>query len=539
MSHDSAWTNPNLLPRLGDCVHIHRPVEPGSPWVLQRGTKRYFRVSEAVGLLAEKLDGSMTAPELAISLGPPWTPPLVEQVLSRFRDAGILDDETPHRYSRVRFSPPMTIQLTLLDPSRVLTPALPVIRTLAGRTAGGLAAAIVLAGILVLAGATGEIRETLSRPQPLGVYGGVAIGALLTTALHEFGHGAVLTHHGGSPTRMGVMLFYLAPAFFCDVSDGWRLPHPWQRVQVAMAGVATQVVVGGLAALTIPLTPMGPLRAGIVLFATVMLASAALNLLPFVKFDGYIALMSHLDKPGLRDRAMTDARRAVARVLFGGRYAKELGNSRWAVPYGIGCIAFPAYLILQAAALWIDLVAALGWGGTVAVLLVVAGITSAVVRGGVRLGREALIAGAPPWRIVAGLAGVAGGALLLASHVHVPLEATGGYFTDSHGQVHVVLPVSTDSRIVEEERDVVFETSGIALRDQVGTGRLDSTSPHTIQGPLAAVTPFPSDLTTVFTSAYVASVDAPLQYSVGRARVIGPEVTLIDWIASTHLRPAL
>lgn len=26
------------------------------------------------------------------------------------------------------------------------------------------------------------------------------------------------------PSRMGVMLFYLLPAFFCDVSDGWRLP---------------------------------------------------------------------------------------------------------------------------------------------------------------------------------------------------------------------------------------------------------------------------------------------------------------------------
>ena len=44
-----------------------------------------------------------------------------------------------------------------------------------------------------------------------------------------------------------------------------------------------------------------PVRSELILFASGAFLGGLLNLIPFVKFDGYLALMSHVDVPRLRD----------------------------------------------------------------------------------------------------------------------------------------------------------------------------------------------------------------------------------------------
>ena len=66
--------------------------------------------------------------------------------------------------------------------------------------------------------------------------------------------------------------------------------------------------------------------------------------------------------------AIADARRTLARKLFGGTYPREL-RTRWTVWYGLACLAFPAYLLATAAALWVDLLQRAGVVGLSIVLL--------------------------------------------------------------------------------------------------------------------------------------------------------------------------
>lgn len=96
------------------------------------------------------------------------------------------------------------------------------------------------------------------------------------------------------------MLLYLSPAFFCDVSDGWRLSRD-KRVAVSLAGIFSTFMLAGVCSLlrlALPLPEfMAPLIVG-------LYVGAIVNAIPTIKFDGYIALMSWKNKPFLRDKAM-------------------------------------------------------------------------------------------------------------------------------------------------------------------------------------------------------------------------------------------
>lgn len=68
------------------------------------------------------------------------------------------------------------------------------------------------------------------------------------------------------------------------------------------------------------------------------------NLIPFVRFDGYIALMSALDEPNLRSRTMRDGADFLTRLLFGGQPSGRSVNTWWSVPFGVASLIAPVVL---------------------------------------------------------------------------------------------------------------------------------------------------------------------------------------------------
>ena len=331
-------------PRLAECVALHPPQGEAGSWIIQRGESRYFRVTPDVARLAAEFDGERDHQQLALALGAPWRTADVGTVVTKLAGTGMLDDGSGFsrkRTPRIRLAPPLTVQLSLLHPGKTLA----VLKPLVGRAMSGAGlvtlAALAVAGLLSLVLQLGALRLALTSPQPFLTYVLIFAGILLTTGIHEVAHGAVLTYYGGRPSRLGVMLFYLSPAFFCDVSDGWRLGVKADRVRVALAGIAVQIVVASMAAVLALSLPGSAVKAGLLLFAAATYLAAAFNLVPFIKLDGYIALMSHLDVSHLRQRAMVDGRRALARALFGGRYRRELPDLPWSSWYGLACMGFP------------------------------------------------------------------------------------------------------------------------------------------------------------------------------------------------------
>lgn len=533
------------LPKLAHGVSVHEPVEDGAPWIIQHD-HRYFRVQPDLVKLALAIDGDRDHGNLARYLGPPWTTETVTAAIERLAASRLLHNGEPAEQSSqssrtITFIPPLTVQLTLLRPERLFCRLSPLIRLLTSRPAQYAAGLLALSGIAALAYQRQPLMSALGQPLPLSTYFALVVGALLTTAIHEFGHGAVLNHHGGRPGRMGLMLFYLAPAFFCEVTDGWRLPRKQQRVAVALAGIATQIVIAGGAAVA-SLCAEGHLRDGLVLFAALTYVFGLLNLTPFVKMDGYIALMSHLDLPHLRENALHDAHRFTSRILFGGRYSSlddlRLPHISWAIPFGLACMLFPLCLVAAVLQIWAGSLQRLGVYGA---LLLLGGAGYFAYRLGrvlLRAVREARTRGASVIRIVTVLAlGFATAAAVL-SLIKVPYSIDGGYLIRDNGQAELFLDPTVNRSLITSNASVSLYQAGLVTRTLTGEAKVTSHHGSDTTAPLAAFIPVQSKMEAVPALSYPLMATKAPKNPVGAAQVDAGMLPLGEWLYMKFIAPA-
>lgn len=505
----------------------------------------YLRVGADLARLIEGLDGRSDHEELALRLGPRWSADTVRQAVERLHGAGLIDDgqgKPKDARRRLKFVPPLTVQLTLFRPGRVFAGIVRSGRGLANRVSLLLLLAVAVAGIVALLASPARTVAILGAPLPWQAYLAVIVAGVVATTLHELGHGVALMHQGGRPSRLGVMLFYLVPAMFCDVSDAWRLPRPRQRVVVALAGVLVQAVVGGVAALAAVLLPLpDAVEAGLVVFAVISYAAGVLNLIPFAKFDGYIALMSHLDRPNLRSDAIADARDETARVLLGGRRGeRRLPDLSWAVPYGLACLAFPVLLVLTVLGVYSDVLARAGVVGALVLAGVAVYLIFLAVRGAVRLITTARRHGAR-WGRIAGVV-TAGVAAVVAALVAVPVQygIAGGYVTTQGSSYFVVMEGTQMIETPSVGDEVTMYQSGILLAQQRGTGHVTSDSARQIEAPVEAFVPLDAvDDAVLPATAWPIESSGPVAQGPGTAVLDLGDRPLGQWLYLTYVAPVL
>ena len=146
----------------------------------------------------------------------------------------------------------------------------------------------------------------------------LVVFTLAITMMHEFAHGWACKHFGGDVEEMGVlMIFYVLPAMYCNVSDIYRIGKRSERLWVIGAGIYWQLCVGAWSALIwLIATPYTVLAD--VMFLTFL--GGTLNVLvncnPLIKLDGYYALSQMLGIQNLQTQAAAYVRSLPAR-LFG------------------------------------------------------------------------------------------------------------------------------------------------------------------------------------------------------------------------------
>ena len=425
---------------------------------------------------------------------------------------------------------PASVQLTLVDPSGWIERHHGFVTRLASRLAVGIAITIGIFGLFALAALPSTVHTALSTPLPMLAVLAVFAGFLFINSLHELGHASLLARYGGRVRRMGFMILYLSPAFFCDVSDGWRLPDRRQRVRVALAGVVVNFGLAGVVCLA-SLALHGDLRAATLVLGVLCYVGTLFNLLPFVKFDGYLALMSGLDVPYLRRKALADWRSTLARVLFGGRdYRRELPEMPWAPVYGLACAIAP--MLLVGLVSWNIATSLATWGfvGAVIRLALAAALIGLLARSAWQVVGLARRAHASWRRVVAGslVAAAAVSALLM---LPVSDHVGGGYWMRPDGRVVLTVGAPADARRIEPGQHVVLQRQGLALRTPVGEATVAGTDrPGSV--PLQSVIGFVR--TGVRTSAHTFALDG-VQWTgrpaaAGTASVRLGTVTLGGWL---------
>ncbi|EPH45246.1 hypothetical protein ABT390_37060 [Streptomyces aurantiacus] len=343
----------------------------------------YLRMGRDAVELLRSLDGTRSSEEVAVA----WSARLGSlksaELLQHFTRLNLLETAAPAAGERRLTRPnPVTIQLTLYRPHR-LTGALAALGVIAGHRSSRLLYALLLAGgACATATRLPDMARSLLDPSP-GMWWHILLAMIAVNICHEFGHATAVAALGGHPRRMGIaLLYYVCPAFFCDVSSSWRLPRG-ARVVVALAGVLVNAGMAALSALAAAADVAGHSE----FWWRMVLANlftVTINLIPFLRLDGYLLLLAFVDEPFVRPRAMADARSWLSHHIWRRSPQPRQFARRWSVPYGLLAIVCPALLISFMLLALAPLLFSFGWPGTViwtlATLLALARLADGILR---------------------------------------------------------------------------------------------------------------------------------------------------------------
>jgi putative peptide zinc metalloprotease protein len=121
----------------------------------------------------------------------------------------------------------------------------------------------------------------------------LSFGLALSVAkvCHELGHAFVARHHGCKVPTMGVAFLVMWPVLYTDTNEAWKLSSRRAGFQIGIAGIATELLLAVLATLAWVFLPEGAPRAAAFFLATTSwVLTLAINISPFMRFDGYFLL---------------------------------------------------------------------------------------------------------------------------------------------------------------------------------------------------------------------------------------------------------
>ena len=162
------------------------------------------------------------------------------------------------------------------------------------------------AWLFAVHGIAGGIRSVLYEPAWLLA---VLVSIVVATAFHEFGHASACRYSGGRPGELGVGVYLIWPAFYCDVTDAYRLDRRG-RLRTDLGGV----YFNGLFALGCGAAYFATGHEALLFAAFVQHMIMLQQLLPLLRFDGYYVLSDLTGVPDILSRV-----KPIFRSLVRGR----------------------------------------------------------------------------------------------------------------------------------------------------------------------------------------------------------------------------
>ena len=157
------------------------------------------------------------------------------------------------------------------------------------------------------------------------------ITLIFVKCLHELGHAFVAKHFGCRVSAIGIAFLVFFPFLYTDTTDAWRLRNHKERLLINFAGILTELHLALIATFAWAILPDGGLKSVAFFIATTSwISSLAINVIPFMRFDGYYVFADWLKAENLQPRSFALARWKVRETFFGLNHKppEELNPSR-------------------------------------------------------------------------------------------------------------------------------------------------------------------------------------------------------------------
>lgn len=317
-------------------IHPAPPRENGAPcWTLHDITaNRFFSVGlDEIRILKHWSAGSPELVAQAASAESPW-PIAAQQVeeLATFLAQGQLLQASSSRDTEYLLTLAkrreqsllkkilhtyLSVRIPLLRPQRLLQAMLPYTAWLFSPVFLLLTVLAGLCGAALVSVRWDEFTSFL--PDMLTPSGIVAMLLALSLAkiLHEFGHALTAARYGCRVSAMGLAIIVGCPMLYTDATEAWKLSEHGSRLRISLAGLGVELMLAAWALLFWNLVEPGHLRDALFLFSGVTwLVSLAINVSPFMRFDGYYLLMDLWGIPNLQTRAFALATWKLRGLIF-------------------------------------------------------------------------------------------------------------------------------------------------------------------------------------------------------------------------------
>jgi len=292
--------------------------------LMKESDGEYYEVDQVTNTIWHLLDGRRTVKEIcdeAKKSDESITDREVRDVIVSLAEEGTIESTEPE-IERRRVEVVSAYQLdvrVLKDSSKSLASLFRITRKLARKGELQLAIGISLLGVALF---YETFLRILSNATILEVAGSALLGFFLyqlvvllpVYATHELAHAAVCDYYGGKPREIGTGLFYLAPFFYCDTTDSWRLPRR-ARLMISVAGPLSTIVIASLLVVWSYFVPAGYGRDVLQIGAFLSYYGSLLNFSPVIETDGYYILSDLLNIPNLRDESFGYLKRLFLRGL--------------------------------------------------------------------------------------------------------------------------------------------------------------------------------------------------------------------------------
>jgi len=296
------------------------PYEETKLSVYNRRTGKTFVLGEKEAKVFGCLNGANTLEDIQLAC-PFYSKEEIENLVTAFGEIGVFEVQK-------RTFNPLKIKVRLFNPNRLLKENSFMTKMLHY--------SIFVGGPLFLL--VGMVLLRLNIPDPtvyfsniMSAFSNIAVWeigilvalSLLCLSLHEFAHVITARRYGVNVPEIGVMLYFLIPCAYTNITGINLLKNIGKRLVVLSSGSLVNIGVIGLCYVLMALiqTPVVGMYASALML--VNLGTIFMNTLVLLKFDGYYVLETILDEPQLREKAITHITGYVKMLLSRNKEAKR------------------------------------------------------------------------------------------------------------------------------------------------------------------------------------------------------------------------
>jgi putative peptide zinc metalloprotease protein len=320
----------SAIPRMEPGLIAREHVEEGELklLVLKPRGEGFYRLTPMQWKLLNLFDGKRTIPEIAAmsaaETGEEWSAGEVQEFADTLADTDLMQrravdksaallqslEEQRKRRRRSKWGDLSEVNVAAWDPDVFLTRLYPFIRFLF--TPQFNLFAILMVGIMltIFMGHWSDIwHDTLEfyNLSDKGLRDFIEVWVLFSFVafFHESAHGCTVKHYGGEVHRMGFMLMYFLPCFFCDSTEVYVYGDKWARIYTALAGIWSELIFCSLVTVVWWATSPGMWIHDVAYLLIVItgVGVVILNINPLVKLDGYFVFSELVGVTDLKEKS--------------------------------------------------------------------------------------------------------------------------------------------------------------------------------------------------------------------------------------------